>query len=210
MKATFEHCGVLQIEPTDHCNLSCRMCLPHFTKQESIRGIPKGMMSMETYHRVVDGLVADRVCSDHIIFQWLGDPSLHPHLEEMIAIAQQRLRDQVGYLRVDTNAIVLTPERMDRLVEAYARCPELPLLLVFTMDAVTNATYATVKGQDALARVRRNVRHFIMKRAQLGWMMCGLTRSFSSFCSPRTHTRRALCGVLAGVSEVSRWWGWPR
>ena len=142
--------------------------MPHFTKQESIHGIPKGMMSMETYNRVVDGLVEDGVRFDHIIFQWLGDPSLHPHLEAMIAVAQERLSQQVGYLRVDTNAIVLTPERMDRLVEAYARFPELPLLVVFTMDAVTSPTYATVKGQDALDRVRRNVRHFIMRRAQLG------------------------------------------
>ena len=149
-------------------------------------------MSMETYHRVVDGLVADRVCFDHIIFQWLGDPSLHPHLEEMIAIAQQRLRDQVGYLRVDTNAIVLTPERMDRLVEAYARCPELPLLLVFTMDAVTNATYATVKGQDALARVRRNVRHFIMKRAQLGLDDVRLNAQFQFVLQPENaHETRS-------------------
>ena len=122
---------------------------------------------METYSRLVEGLVADNVHFDHIIFQWLGDPSLHPHLEEMIAMAQERLADQVGYLRVDTNAIVLTPDRMDRLVEVYARRPELPLLVVFTMDAVSSATYADVKGQDALERVRRNVRHFIMRRAQL-------------------------------------------
>ena len=184
MKASFEHCGVLQIEPTDHCNLSCRMCLPHFTQQESIHGIPKGMMSMETYERLVDGLVEDDVRFDHIIFQWLGDPSLHPHLEDMIAIAQERLRDRVGYLRVDTNAIVLTPERMNRLVEAYARCPELPLLMVFTMDAVTEETYATVKGQDALSRVRRNVRHFIMKRAQLGLDDVRLNAQFQFVLQP--------------------------
>ena len=141
--------------------------MPHFTGQEQIHGIPKGRMDMDTYARIVDGLVLDEVRFDHIIFQWLGDPSLHPDLEQMIAIAQDRLADQVGYLRVDTNAIVLTPDRMDRLIEIYARRPALPLLLVFTMDAVSPEVYAHVKGQDALDKVRRNVRHFIMRRAQL-------------------------------------------
>jgi MoaA/NifB/PqqE/SkfB family radical SAM enzyme len=143
------------------------MCLPHFTAQEQIHGIPKGMMDMETYGQIVDGIAKDGVRFDHMIFQWLGDPSLHPQLEKMIAIAQDRLSEQVGYLRIDTNAIVLTPERMDRLIEVYARKPELPLLVVFTMDAVSPEVYTHVKGQDALERVRRNVRHFIMRRAQL-------------------------------------------
>ena len=68
MKANFEHHGVLQIEPTDHCNLSCRMCQPHFLKQKSIHGVPKGRMSMETYARIVEGLEEEKVRFDHIIF----------------------------------------------------------------------------------------------------------------------------------------------
>ena len=41
------------------------------------------------------------------------------------------------------------------------------LLVVFTLDAVTPETYQRVKGRDALARVRRNIRHFIRQRARL-------------------------------------------
>lgn len=167
MKANFENCGVLQIEPTDHCNLSCRMCIPHFTGQEQIHGVPKGRMDMGAYARIVQGLAQEDVKFDHVIFQWLGDPSLHPELEKMIAIAQDYLAERVGYLRIDTNAIVMTPERMDRLVQIYARRPELPLLVVFTLDAVSKDVYTHVKGQDALERVRRNIRHFIMRRAKL-------------------------------------------
>ena len=192
VQANLDHCGVLQIEPTDHCNLSCRMCIPHFTGQKEIHGVPKGIMKMETYRRIVDGIVKDKVRFDHVIFQWLGDPSLHPHLEEMIAIAQDRLADQVGYLRIDTNAIVLTPERMDRLVEVYARRPELPLLVVFTMDAVSRDVYLDVKGQDALERVRRHVRHFIMRRAQLPFDDVRLNAQFQFVLQPgNAHETKA-------------------
>ncbi len=167
MDVSLDNFGVLQIEPTDRCNLRCNMCLPHHLGFEQIHGVQKGLMDLGLYRRIIDGLVADDCHFDHLIFQWLGDPSLHPDLEEMLAHAQDRMHDRVGYLRVDTNAIVLNPKRMDRIVEVYARRPEVPLLMVFTLDAVTPETYQRVKGQDALERVRRNIRHFVMQRARL-------------------------------------------
>jgi len=167
MDASLHHFGVLQIEPTDVCNLSCTMCAPHHEGWAQIHGVPKGRMDLDLYRRIVDGLADEECRFDHVIFQWLGDPSLHPDLEEMVAHAQDRLGDLVNYLRIDTNAITLTPSRMDRLVEVYARRPEVPLLLVFTIDAVTAATYERVKGQDALLRVRKHVRHLLRRRAEL-------------------------------------------
>lgn len=167
MEVSLNHLGVLQIEPTDHCNLHCRMCLPHFERRDQIHGVPKGLMDLGLYRHIIEGLAAEDCHFDHLIFQWLGDPSLHPQLEEMVAIAQDGLAGRVGYLRIDTNAIVLTPARMERLVEVYARRPELPLLLVFTLDAHTAETYRFVKGQDALERARRHLRHLVMRRAQL-------------------------------------------
>ncbi|MCB9760874.1 MAG: SPASM domain-containing protein [Alphaproteobacteria bacterium] len=167
MNVSLDHFGVLQIEPTDRCNLSCRMCTPHFEGQAQIHGVPKGIMDLDLYRHIIDGLVADDARFDHLIFQWLGDPSLHPGLEDMVAYAQRRLTGRVGYLRIDTNAIKLNPARMDRLVQVYTQAPELPLLLVFTVDAHTPETYHHVKGQDALHRVRRNIRRFLSRRARL-------------------------------------------
>ena len=164
MDASLEHYGVLQIEPTDVCNLSCSMCAPHHDGWEQIHGVPKGRMDLAVYRDVVEALEGCRF--DHVIFQWLGDPSLHPDLEEMVGLAAERI--DAGYLRVDTNAIVLTPARMDRLLDLAAAHPHTPLLLVFTIDAVTPETYLRVKGQDALLRVRRNVRHLLRQRARRG------------------------------------------
>ena len=160
------HQGVLQIEPTDHCNLSCTMCAPHHEGWEQVHAVPKGIMDMDLYRHIIDGLVADGTRFDHIIFQWLGDPSLHPELPRMLDIAGDRLGDQVGYLRVDTNAIRLPPARMDALLAA-AR-PAVPLLIVFTLDAHTPEVYERVKGVDALERVRANIRHLIRRRRETG------------------------------------------
>ena len=167
MNVSFDHFGVLQIEPTDRCNLRCKMCNPHALAYETIHGIPKGLMELDRYRRIIDGLCDEEVRFDHIIFQWLGDPSLHPHLEEMVGYAASELSGRVGYLRIDTNAVQLNAARMERLVELYRRNPETPLLVVFTLDAVTPETYSVVKGADHLERVRRNIRHFIRRRAEI-------------------------------------------
>lgn len=157
--------GVLQIEPTDHCNLACAMCAPHAERWETVHGVPKGYLDIDLYTRILRGLVADDCRFDHLILQWLGDPSLHPRLEDLVALAGTHLQGRVGHLRVDTNGILLGPERVERLLAR--RVPEVPLLLVFTLDAVTPETYRATKGRDGLERARRHVRHLLALRRRL-------------------------------------------
>lgn len=158
------HLGVLQIEPTDHCNLACRMCAPHAERWDTVHGVPKGFLDPTLFRRVIDGLAAEDCRFDHVILQWLGDPSLHPALEDLVAHAGRGLAGSVGYLRFDTNAILLGPDRMEKIVTT--RAPGVPLLVVFTLDAATPATYERVKGRDALARAKRHIRALLALRAQ--------------------------------------------
>ena len=159
--------GVLQVEPTDHCNLRCRMCAPHHEGWQTVHGIPKGMLDPELWEKILASFVADDLHFDHIIFQWLGDPSLHPQLPQLIGSAARQLAGRVGYLRVDTNAIVLPPARVEALLTHFAGTEGPPLLVVVTIDAHNPATYAHVKGVDALHRVRRHVRHLVRVRSRL-------------------------------------------
>lgn len=161
VECTYMH-PVLQIEPTDHCNLACKMCAPHADRWETVHGIPKGYLDLGLYRRIIDGLATDGARFDHLIFQWLGDPSLHPGLEDMVAYAGARLQGRVNYLRFDTNALLLTPERIERLLRS--RHPDVPLLVVFTMDAVNPETYRLVKGREGLERARKHARLLLALR----------------------------------------------
>lgn len=166
MASTPAHLGVLQIEPTDHCNLACRMCAPHAERWATVHGVPKGFLDPALFRRVLEGLVAEDCRFDHVILQWLGDPSLHPDLEGLVAEAGAALRGRVGYLRFDTNGLLLGPDRLARLLRE--RHADVPLLVVFTIDAATEETYRRVKGRDGLARARRHVRHLLALRRTLG------------------------------------------
>jgi MoaA/NifB/PqqE/SkfB family radical SAM enzyme len=160
--------GVLQVEPTDHCNLSCSMCAPHHERWETVHGIAKGMLDPQLWEQILDGLVADDCRFDHIIFQWLGDPSLHPALPDLIRSTVAQMSGRVGYLRVDTNGILLTPDRIDQLIDVACLPDAPPILIVFTVDAASEPVYTRVKGQDALSRVRRHIRHLIRRRREHG------------------------------------------
>ena len=159
--------GVLQVEPTDICNLRCTMCAPHFEQWEQIHSVAKGYLSVPLWKSIVDSFVRDNISFDHIIFQWLGDPLLHPQIDTLIEEPAQKLHGRVGYLRIDSNGILLT-ERLARQFCRIAAEHQQTLLLVFTIDAHTPHTYTKVKGADQLLLVRRNIVRLLAIRAEYG------------------------------------------
>lgn len=162
--------GVLQVEPTDFCNLRCTMCAPQLKNLPTLHGnLPKGYLDPTLFYTLVDGLKGSRSCFDHLIFQWLGDPALHPKLPELVGYAHQHIRDRFQYFRIDTNAIALTPDKIDKLLAVYQTDPTFPILLVFSLDAVTPATYQRVKGAPGtvLEKVEGHIRYLLRRRAEL-------------------------------------------
>ena len=158
--------GVLQVEPTDYCNLRCKMCRPHRDSWAEIHGVPKGFLSLNLWQKIVDDLARQRVEFDHVIFQWLGDPLLHPNMDKLVAIAQRGIANQVQYFRIDSNMILLDEKRMRHMVEACNG--RTPLLLVASIDAHSPEAYERVKGKDALSVVRKNLRRLLRIRNQIG------------------------------------------
>lgn len=156
--------GVLQVEPTDHCNLACTMCRPHAEGWTQIHGVPKGFLSTDLWRQTVDTFLDDQVCFDHIIFQWLGDPLFHPELHVLLNEGQ-RLYGQVNYLRVDSNMILLDEKRL-RSILSSLRTGRVPVLMVASLDAVSPETYLKVKGFDRLQIVRENLRRLLRLRRE--------------------------------------------
>lgn len=158
--------GVLQIEPTDLCNLNCKMCKPHAEKWDSVHSIPKGFLDISLWQKIVRDFQKEKVVWDHIIFQWLGDPLLHPQIDQLIEITARELGTQVGYLRLDSNMIALDSKRMLRLLKV-SQQTNTPILLVASLDAFSAAVYHKVKGQDRLRLVQENLRRFLRARKKM-------------------------------------------
>lgn len=158
--------GVLQIEPTDLCNLNCKMCKPHAEKWETVHSIPKGFLDPALWQKIVSNFREEKIIWDHIIFQWLGDPLLHPEIDQLIGITATEIGSQVGYLRLDSNMIALDSRRMMRLLDVSQKT-ETPVLMVASIDAASPEVYQKVKGHDRLRLVQENIRRFLRYRKKM-------------------------------------------
>lgn len=130
----------LQLEVTSACNLACEMCLVSYRDPV---GRAEGAMSLETFHRLLDGLPGLGI----LTLQGLGEPLLQPHLMEMVAHAKAR-GIRVGF---NTNGMLLTRPRAERAVEL-----ALDWLHV-SIDGATAATYEGIRRGARLERVARNL-----------------------------------------------------
>ncbi len=178
---------VLQIEPTDLCNLRCPMCAPQLRDGEVHGRLRPGFMDLGLYRRVIRDIADARLELDHLILQWLGEPTLHPELEEMVAVALGELGGLVGYVRFDTNAVALTPSRIDRILDATRDVDGPPLLVVFSLDATTAETYARVKGRDRFDQALANIEHFLVRRGELPGEDPGVNAQFQFVLQPENH-----------------------
>jgi len=198
---------VLQIEPTDMCNLLCPMCTPQIRDGDVHQGLRTGFLDMDLYRGVIDDIARERFALDHLILQWLGEPTLHPDLDEMVTYASRQLVGLVEYIRVDTNAIALTPSRVDRILSARA-ADGPPLLLVFSLDSVTAETYLQVMGRDRFAQVMTTSTTSSGAGASCPVTTHASTPSSSSCCSRTTTTRPGASwrtGTMCFVGAATAW-----
>lgn len=138
----------LQIEVTGACNLRCKMCLVSYRPALSKRA---GALGYEDYMALLDALPGLR----RLTLQGLGEPLLAPHIFDMVGHAAAR-GIEVGF---NTNAMLLTRQRSDRLVGA-----GLGWLHV-SLDGATADTYEAIRGRGRFDRVVANLRDLVAARA---------------------------------------------
>ncbi|NOZ87614.1 MAG: radical SAM protein [Deltaproteobacteria bacterium] len=156
---------VLQIEPTDFCNLACAMCSPQ--KSGKPHGnVKPGFMAFDLYKKIIHGIAKRGPDLDHMILQWLGEPTLHPQWLDMLETAIREAGHRFGYFRVDTNAVLLDHDASIRLCRIARDNPGRPIVLIFSLDAATRDTYIKLKGKDRFEQVVSNIEDFLRLRKE--------------------------------------------
>jgi len=107
--ASRDHPSKLFVEVTTRCNLQCGMCV----KQNGNGGIPDGSMSMETFERLAQSFPH----LDSLVLNGIGEPLLHPHLEDFISRARSLLPEK-AWVGFQSNGMALTDKRAASLVDA--------------------------------------------------------------------------------------------
>jgi radical SAM protein with 4Fe4S-binding SPASM domain len=135
---------------TGSCNLRCKMCLVSYRPDIPRR---EGSLDFSFFKELVDGNLALR----KVTLQGLGEPLLAPDLFRMVEYAAER-GIEMGF---NTNGMLLTPARSERLVRA-----GLGWLHV-SLDGARPGTYEGIRGRSNFARVAANIRALVEVRRQL-------------------------------------------
>jgi putative metalloenzyme radical SAM/SPASM domain maturase len=103
------HPAKLFVEVTTRCNLKCGMCV----KQNGDGNIAEGTMSPETFAMIEPAFPHLK----SLILSGIGEPLLHPHLEEFISRAKD-LMPAGSWAGFQTNGMLLNDARVTSLVDA--------------------------------------------------------------------------------------------
>ena len=137
------------IEVTNRCNSLCASCpltYDHFLPFE-----PKHHLTWPQFRRIVDQL--PRI--ERAVLHGIGEPLLNPQLPRFVA----HLKERGAHVLFNTNAVLLDERRGDALCEA-----GLDELRV-SLDAVTPALYAQLRGIDKLPQILANLRAFVARHS---------------------------------------------
>ena len=128
------------VEPTTLCNLLCRTCIRNVWDE------PPGLMSRETFARIVEGVQAVSPLPT-LFFGGFGEPFAHPDLLGMLATAKS-----VGCpVEIITNGTRLDDEARRKLVRI-----GLDRLWV-SIDGATSESYADIRLWAVLPQVIENL-----------------------------------------------------
>jgi len=126
-----QHTCLPIVEITDHCNLECPICIVN--NQYS-----KHMTSV-SFQRIVDGLVEAEGTCESIALSG-GEPTSHPELLELIAIAT---RPEIQRVVIITNGLRIGRDR------AFAEAIKASgAYIALQLDGFTAETHEAIRGRD--------------------------------------------------------------
>lgn len=145
---------IMNIEPTNRCNLACTMC----PRAES--GRPLADLEWGVFERLCDELAVEGPIR-RVFLQKDGEPLLHPRLAEMVE--RLKVKRAANSVAIITNGTLLTSRRFEALAAAGLDD------LIISLDAVDPTAYASLKGADRYAEVVGNIEAALAIKRSKGW-----------------------------------------
>jgi len=141
---SFSSLAKLYIEPTNHCNLDCEMCM-----RRAWKDVAMGFMEWSTFERIMEGV--SRLPRPPIVFfGGYGEPLLHPQIVPMV----ERAKEVGCHVEMVTNGTLLDRSTAVGLIKA-----RLDRLWV-SLDGVTSKGYGSMRPSSPLESVLENISTF--------------------------------------------------
>jgi putative metalloenzyme radical SAM/SPASM domain maturase len=143
----------LFVEPTTRCNLRCSMCV----KQSQEHAIAEGDLSPEIFEALLPALPR----LDALVLTGIGEPLLHPGLEDLIARARSAMPGH-GEIGIQSNGRILTLERARSLLRSGLS------RICLSLDAAVPETFRSLRPGAEVDDVETALANASRARAQTG------------------------------------------
>jgi len=120
----------LFVETTTRCNLRCQMCVKHTEDSD----IPEGDMTVKTFTALEPALP----CTEALVLNGIGEPLLHPELEDFIWRARE-LMPPGSWIGFQSNGLLLDDIRALSLVKAGLN------KICLSLDAICPDTFRQIR-----------------------------------------------------------------
>ncbi len=132
------HPSKLYVETTTRCNLACPMCV----KQAWGRDGNEGLLAPGLFEQIAPAFQH----LDALILNGIGEPLLHPRLENFIDAAKERM-PETGWVGFQSNGLLINEKRAASLVRAGAD------KICISVDAADPRIYRTLRSGGELDRI---------------------------------------------------------
>jgi MoaA/NifB/PqqE/SkfB family radical SAM enzyme len=140
----------VQVEIVNRCNLRCVMCpIEELTKSRKRKVLDEAGFA---------AIASQFPALKRVDLQGIGEPTLNPHLEEIISWCRRRGLE-VGFV---TNGLLFDEARIESVLRAN------PSRIVFSVDSVDPQIFASIRPRGDVARLLENIRTMVEKRRELG------------------------------------------
>jgi radical SAM protein with 4Fe4S-binding SPASM domain len=139
----------LQVEPTNRCNLNCRLCLTGYQKLNR----PKRDLSFDEFKKIIDQL-EDGVF--YLVLYNLGEPLLNSQLYQMVRYAKEK----EIFVRLHTNGDFQDKRHIKEIISC-----GLDELTV-SLDCATPEAYLNHKKSNTFENVIANIRSIVKERGK--------------------------------------------
>ncbi len=191
---------IVKIDISPLCNLKCTFCVHAAANGDPVleeqRFRPSQKMTLEQYRSIIDQ-IAGR--STAVSLYYLGDPLVHPDLEEMCRIARKAGLN----VHISTNfSFLLTDERVQQLVNSGLTH------LTVCVDGLDQQKYQLTRVGGRLDWVLSNLRRVCNYRREQGRIYPKVEVQYINFqhnLKDLEEAQRLFAEI--GVDQVSHFWG---
>lgn len=133
---------IVDVEPTNHCNLRCKMCAQNIMRRD------RGYMDFPIFKRVVDECKKYSAAIRLIRF---GEHLLHPGIFEFIKYA----KDQGVLIHMTTNGLLLDREKTEKLVDLGLDS------IIFSFQGATKEGYQDMRYNSKYDELVENIKRLV-------------------------------------------------